>query len=93
MNLAPEFRNSSRACRWRGKALFHRSDRKSNLHNPVTWAIEDEIDEWAIDDPALGQIRASNDLLHRAVSNSGVGVRGSATDSRTSRITRFRDDS
>lgn len=57
------------------EALFDKNRRKPNLKNRVDNAIEEAVVEYAIEQPAHGQHRASNELRKRGVFVSGSGVR------------------
>lgn len=56
-------------------ALFDQNRRKPNYKNRVDEAIEAAVKEYAIDFPAHGQHRTSNELRKRGVFVSGSGVR------------------
>ena len=56
-------------------ALQELSRRKPNLKNRIDPAIEAVVVEMAIDQPAWGQLRASNELRKRGVAVSSFGVR------------------
>jgi transposase InsO family protein len=56
-------------------ALFDQSRRKPNLKNRVDEAIEKAVLAYALDYPAHGQHRASNELRKRGTFVSGSGVR------------------
>ncbi|MBD3257564.1 helix-turn-helix domain-containing protein [candidate division GN15 bacterium] len=56
-------------------ALMEASRRKPNLRNRVDPAVEDAVIELALEDPSLGQKRASNELRERGVFISAAGVR------------------
>lgn len=56
-------------------ALIDKSRRKPNLKNRIDLAIEKAVIEYAIEFPAHGQHRASNELRKRGVFVSGSGVR------------------
>lgn len=56
-------------------ALINRSRRVSNLKNRVDEATEDAVIKYAIDYPAYGQVRASNELRKLGVFVSPSGVR------------------
>jgi hypothetical protein len=56
-------------------ALLDPSGRKSNLKNRIAAATEKAVVEMAIENPALGQIRVSNQLRERGVFISPAGVR------------------
>ena len=57
------------------EALFAVSRRKSNLKNRVEEATETAVTTFAIDFPAHGQVRASNELRKQGVFVSPSGVR------------------
>ena len=57
-------------------ALFDKSRRKPNPKNRVDEATEAAVCQYAIDFPAHGQFRASNELRKLGVFVSGSGVRG-----------------
>ena len=56
------------------EALLKKTRRKPNLHNRVDPNVEDAVLKHAIDEPAHGQIRTSNELrkIGTFVSPSGV---------------------
>lgn len=56
-------------------ALQEMSRRRPNVKNRVAPEIEDAVVELAIDQPAWGQVRASNELAKRGLSVSPAGVR------------------
>ena len=56
-------------------ALIDKSRRKPNLKNRIDSSIEKAVVEYAIEYPAHGQHRASNELRKRGVFVSGSGVR------------------
>lgn len=56
-------------------ALFDKSRRKPNLKNRVDEATEAAVVAYAIEEPAHGQVRASNELRKRGVFVSPSGVR------------------
>ena len=56
-------------------ALQEISRRKPNPKNRVPQHIEEAVIELAIENPALGQLRASNELLQRGVIVSSSGIR------------------
>ena len=56
-------------------ALLDKNRRKPNLKNRVDEATETAVVEYAIEQPAHGQVRASNELRKRGVFISGSGVR------------------
>ena len=57
------------------EALFDSSRRKPNLKNRVEEATEDAVTAFAIDFPAHGQVRASNELRKQGTFVSPSGVR------------------
>src|SRR5215204_1223027 len=57
------------------EALFEKNRRKPNPKNRVDEKIEAEVIEYAIDYPAHGQHRTSNELRKKGVFVSGSGVR------------------
>jgi hypothetical protein len=57
------------------EALFEVSRRKPNLKNRVDEATESAVTAFAIDFPAYGQVRASNELRKQGVFVSPSGVR------------------
>ena len=56
-------------------ALFDRSRRKPNVKNRVDEAIEQAVVAYAIEQPAHGQVRVSNELRKRGTFISASGVR------------------
>ena len=56
-------------------ALLDQSRRKPNLKNRVDENVEQEVIDYAIEFPAHGQHRASNELRKRGIFVSGSGVR------------------
>ncbi|ETF03593.1 integrase [Advenella kashmirensis W13003] len=56
-------------------ALINKSKRVSNLKNRVDEATEQAVTEMAIEFPAYGQLRVSNELRKRGTFVSGSGVR------------------
>src|SRR5689334_20451922 len=57
------------------EALIDKNRRKPNFKNRVDEAIETAVIEIAIEFPAYGQIRASNELRKRGIFVSPSGVR------------------
>ena len=57
-------------------ALLEKSRRKPNLRNRVDPAVEEAVLKHALDEPAHGQTRASNELRRLGISISPTGVRG-----------------
>lgn len=57
------------------EALLEKSRRKPNLKNRVDPVVEDAVLKHAIDEPAHGQTRASNELRKKGVFISPTGVR------------------
>ena len=57
------------------EALLDQSRRKPNLKNRTDEATEHAVVEVAIENPALGQVRVSNELRQRGVFISPAGVR------------------
>jgi len=56
-------------------ALFDKSRRKPNLKNRVDEQVEEAVVAYAIEQPAHGQVRVSNELRKRGVFVSASGVR------------------
>ena len=56
-------------------ALIDKNRRTPNLKNRVDESIENAVIQYAIDFPACGQHRTSNELRKRGVFVSGSGVR------------------
>ena len=56
-------------------ALINKSRRKPNIRNRIDPKIEDAIVELAIEEPARGQVRVSNELRQKGLSVSPAGVR------------------
>lgn len=57
------------------EALLHKDRRRANLKNRMDESIERAILEFAIENPAAGQVRVANELRKRAMSVSPTGVR------------------
>jgi transposase InsO family protein len=57
------------------EALLHKDRRRPNLKNRIDESIERTVLEFAIDNPAAGQVRVSNELRKRNVFISAGGVR------------------
>ena len=57
------------------EALFDKTRRKPNFKNRVDEAIEDAVVAYAIEQPAHGQVRVSNELRKRGTFVSPSGVR------------------
>jgi transposase len=57
------------------EALFEKSRRKPNLRKRVDPLIEDAVLKYAVEDPAHGQTRTSNELRKRGIFVSPTGVR------------------
>ena len=57
------------------EALFDRNRRNPNLKNRIDPVIEAAVVEYAIEEPAHGQVRASNELRKRGTFVSPSGVR------------------
>ena len=77
LNLAEELGNVSKACKVMGglEALINQSRRKPNKKNRVDEATEQAVIAYAIEQPAHGQHRTSNELRKQGVFVSGSGVR------------------
>jgi transposase InsO family protein len=58
------------------EALKEKSRRVPNLRNRVSEEVEEAIVELALEDPSLGQKRASTELRQRGIMISPAGVRG-----------------
>ena len=58
------------------EALFNQSRRQPNVKNRVDPAIEQAVVDYAIEQPAQGQVRVSNELRKQGVFVSPNGVRG-----------------
>jgi transposase InsO family protein len=57
------------------EALLHKDRRRANLKNRMDESIERAILAFAIENPAAGQVRVSNELRKRAMMVSPTGVR------------------
>ena len=57
-------------------ALLDSNRRKPNLKNRIDQQVEQAIVDYATEQPAHGQVRASNELRKRGVFVSPTGVRG-----------------
>lgn len=57
------------------EALLHKNKRTPNLKNRVDTAIEQAVLDYAIEQPAHGQVRVSNELRKRGTFVSPSGVR------------------
>src|SRR5512138_174986 len=57
------------------EALLHKDRRCANLKNRVDEAVEQAIVAFALDNPAAGQVRVSNELRKRNIIISPTGVR------------------
>jgi transposase InsO family protein len=57
------------------EALLHKDRRRPNFKNRIDESIERAVLEFAIDNPAAGQVRVSNELRKRNVFLSAGGVR------------------
>jgi len=57
-------------------ALFEANRRKPNHKNRVDPDVEQAVQDYALDFPAHGQVRASNELRKRGIFVSPTGVRG-----------------
>ena len=58
------------------ESLIERPRRKPNLSNRIDPKVEQAVIDYAVEEPALGQVRASNELRKRGVFLSPTGVRG-----------------
>jgi transposase InsO family protein len=57
------------------EALLHKDRRRSNLKNRVDEAVEQAVLAFALDNPAAGQVRVSNELRKHGMFVSPTGVR------------------
>jgi transposase InsO family protein len=57
------------------EALKEKSRRRPNIKNRVSEDVERAVVELALEDPSLGQVRASDTLRHRGTFISAAGVR------------------
>ena len=57
------------------EALLHKDRRRPNLKNRIDQAIENAVLAYAIEQPAHGQVRVSNELRKRGIFVSPSGVR------------------
>lgn len=57
------------------EALIDKSRRQPNYHNRVDTSVEEAVIAYAVEFPAHGQHRASNELRKRSIFVSGSGVR------------------
>ncbi|MGD0493406.1 MAG: IS481 family transposase [Steroidobacteraceae bacterium] len=57
------------------EALLHKDRRRANLKNRMDESIERAILEFAVENPAAGQVRVSNELRKRNIVVSPTGVR------------------
>ena len=57
------------------ESFINKSRRKPNVKNRIDPTIEDAVIKLAIDEPAWGQVRVSNELRKQAISVSPAGVR------------------
>jgi transposase InsO family protein len=57
------------------EALLHKDRRRANLKNRMDESIERAILAYAVENPAAGQVRVSNELRKRAIMVSPTGVR------------------
>lgn len=58
------------------EALIEKSRRKPNPKNRIDAMIEQAVVDYAVEQPAHGQVRASNELRKRGIFVSPTGVRG-----------------
>lgn len=57
------------------EALLHKDRRQANLKNRVDEAVEQAVLAFALENPAAGQVRVSNELRKRNIHVSPTGVR------------------
>jgi len=57
------------------ESLIEKTRRKPNLHNRVDEMVEKAVMEYALEFPAHGQHRTSNELRKQGIFVSGSGVR------------------
>lgn len=57
------------------EALLHKDRRRANLKNRVEEAVEQAMTAFALENPAAGQVRVSNELRKRGIEASPTGVR------------------
>lgn len=57
------------------EALLHKDRRKANLKNRVDETVEQAIIAYAVENPAAGQVRVSNELRKQSILVSPTGVR------------------
>jgi transposase InsO family protein len=57
------------------EALLHKDRRRANLRNRVDEAVETAILAFAVENPAAGQVRVSNELRKQSIIVSPTGVR------------------
>jgi transposase InsO family protein len=57
------------------EALLHKDRRRANLKNRVDESVEQAIIAFAVDNPAAGQVRVSNELRKQNIMVSPTGVR------------------
>ena len=58
------------------ESLIDRTRRKPNQKNRIDQAVEQAVVDYAVEQPAHGQVRASNELRKRGIFVSPTGVRG-----------------
>lgn len=58
------------------EALIEKSRRKPNPRNRIDATVEQAVIDYAVEQPAHGQVRASNELRKRGIFVSPTGVRG-----------------